>query len=359
MIQRIKPEQVLIGMYVRRLGGSFFRHPFWRSRFKLAEQSDLELLRNCAIPYVEIDVSLGCGPADEADPHQPAMAFLVDRIGENSRRPRIRQPIKRLRGMTKAERAAHGRAARSVARGKAAVHALFETARLGGAVPVAEALELVEEIDDLFERGEYMLLDAVQMKTADEYTYLHSVAVCALMLKFARVLGLPPEQARECGLAGLLHDVGKMRVPAEVLHKRAALTDEEFEQVKAHAEEGFLILRDVAGLPAAAIEVARLHHEKIDGSGYPLGLAGDEIPMIARMGAICDVYDALTSNRAYKAAWTPAKALETMSVSEGHFDMALLESFMKCVGAAALTPVEASSDPLDQQAEIALQPVCE
>lgn len=355
MIQRIKPEQVRIGMYVRRLGGSFFRHPFWRTRFLLTAQSDVDLLRSCAIPYVEIDVSLGCGPADGAGPQQPVQSFLVDRIGENRASQRSRPPIKRAGPFTRAERAAHARAARSIARGKAVVQAMFETARLGGAVPVTEALELVEEIDDLFERGEYMLLDAVQMKTADEYTYLHSVAVCALMLKFARQVGLPAEEARECGLAGLLHDVGKMRVPAEVLHKRAALTDEEFEQVKAHAEEGFQILHDVEGLPAAAKEVAHLHHEKIDGTGYPLGLAGDEIPMIAKMGAICDVYDALTSNRAYKDAWTPAKALETMSAASGHFDAALLQSFALCVEGAALTPMEASPERGAMQADIPLQ----
>jgi putative nucleotidyltransferase with HDIG domain len=358
VIQRIKPEQVRMGMYVRRLGGSFFRHPFWRTRFMLTAQSDVELLRNCAIPYVEIDASLGCGPADAAEPQRPAPSFLVDRIGENRGRQRSRPAIKRAGPMTRAERAAHGRAARSVARGKAVVEAMFETARLGGAVPVTEALELVEEIDDLFERGEYMLLDAVQMKTADEYTYLHSVAVCALMLKLARQLGLPTEAARECGLAGLLHDVGKMRVPAEVLHKRAALTDDEFELVKAHAEEGFLILRDVAGLPATAMEVARLHHEKIDGTGYPLGLTGEEIPMIAKMGAICDVYDALTSNRAYKAAWTPAKALETMAAAPGHFDAALLQSFAQCIEGAVLTPEEAQADPPETESAVPAQSAC-
>jgi putative nucleotidyltransferase with HDIG domain len=203
-----------------------------------------------------------------------------------------------------------------------------------------------------------MLLDAVQMKTADEYTYLHSVAVCALMLKLARQLGLPSEAARECGLAGLLHDVGKMRVPAEVLHKRAALTDDEFELVKAHAEEGFLILRDVAGLPATAMEVARLHHEKIDGTGYPLGLTGEEIPMIAKMGAICDVYDALTSNRAYKAAWTPAKALETMAAAPGHFDAALLQSFAQCIEGAVLTPEEAQADPPETESAVPAQSAC-
>jgi HD-GYP domain-containing protein (c-di-GMP phosphodiesterase class II) len=93
----------------------------------------------------------------------------------------------------------------------------------------------------------------------------------------------------------------------------------------------------------------------MDGTGYPLGLAGDEIPMIARMGAICDVYDALTSNRAYKAAWTPDKALETMAAAPGHFDAELLKSFAQCVDGATISPSEAPSAPSEPPAEIPLQ----
>jgi putative nucleotidyltransferase with HDIG domain len=226
------------------------------------------------------------------------------------------------------------RAQRTVTRGKAVVQALFDSARLGQAVPVAEAMSLVAEMDDLFARGEHKLLDVIRMKTADEYTYLHSVAVCALMLKLARQLGMPESEARECGLAGLLHDVGKMRIPADVLHKRGALTDAEYVQVQAHAEEGFVMLSVVPDLPEAAMTVARLHHEKIDGTGYPLQLSGEAIPLVARMGAICDVYDALTSDRAYKQAWPPAKALEAMAGWEGHFDPSLLEAFAASVGIA-------------------------
>lgn len=336
MIRRIEPGQVRLGMYVRGFGGSFFSHPFWRTRFKLTSQTDVDILRNCAVPYIEIDEALGCAliehdeaaapvppPATRSPPaHVPAVTrqFAVRRV-------RTRPP----EAPVSPEQA---RAERTVTRGKVVVKALFDSARLGQAVPVAEAMSLVAEMDDLFARGEHKLLDVIRMKTADEYTYLHSVAVCALMLKLARQLGMAESEARECGLAGLLHDVGKMRVPADVLHKRGALTDAEYLQVQAHAEEGFAMLSVVPDLPEAAMTVARLHHEKIDGTGYPLQLLGEAIPLVARMGAICDVYDALTSNRAYKQAWTPAKALEAMAGWDGHFDGPLLEAFAASVGIA-------------------------
>lgn len=330
-------------MYVLRLGGSFLSHPFWRTRFKLTSQTDVDRLRSCGIPYIEIDDELGCGPAEDEPAPSQSEALLVDRIGENIANRKARPQSRRSIAVPPAKRAEYNRAVRSVTRARHVIGDLFNATRLGRGVPVTEAVKLVEEIDMMFERGESMLLDVVRMKTADEYTYLHSVAVCALMLKMARHLDLPEQDVRECGLAGLLHDVGKMRIPGHVLHKRGGLTDSEFDLVKTHSEEGFQILREVPGLPAAALDVVRLHHEKIDGSGYPLGLADEQIPLIARMGAICDVYDALTSDRAYKAAWEPAQAIEKMMASNGHFDTALLKIFAQSIDLPV--PEQAESVP--------------
>jgi HD-GYP domain-containing protein (c-di-GMP phosphodiesterase class II) len=331
-------------MHVRRVGGSFFSHSFWRTRFKLTSQSDVDRLISSGVPYVEIDDALGCGPIEVEALQSRSEAHLVDRIGENITDHNRRQSYQLRNLVTPAKRAEYNRAVRSVARSKSVVGKLFDAARLGNDIPVAEALKLVEEIDEMFERGESMLLDVVRMKTADEYTYLHSVAVCALMLKFARYLDMPADEMRECGLAGLLHDVGKMRIPASMLHKPGSLTDEEFEVVKSHAQQGFQTLQSVPDLPVAALDVALLHHEKIDGSGYPLGLSGEQIPHIARMGAICDVYDALTSDRAYKAAWEPTKAIERMFAADGHFDEALLNAFAKSLNFLALIPMSAMDD---------------
>jgi putative nucleotidyltransferase with HDIG domain len=318
-------------MYVRSLGGPFLGHPFWRTRFKLTSQSDVDRLRTCGIPYVEIDDELGCGPIEDEGVRSPPEIGLVDRIGENTTNRYGWQSRRSDYLVTPARHAGHDHAVRVAARAKSVVGELFHAARLGKEVPVAEAVKLVEEIDRMFEQGENMLIDVVRMKTADEYTYLHSVAVCALMLKLARHLDMPADAVRECGLAGLLHDVGKMRIPEDVLHKRGSLTDAEFALVKSHAHEGFKTLQAIPGLPAAALDVVLLHHEKIDGSGYPLGLIGEQIPQIARMGAICDVYDALTSNRAYKGAWEPAEAMERMFASQGHFDGVLLKVFAQSI----------------------------
>ncbi len=323
-------------MHVRRLGGSFLSHPYWRLRFTLTSQSEVERLRNCAVPYVEIDDELGCGPIEEGPVEPLQNSYLVDRIGENLV-PAKQRRKGRHNFATPTKRAEY---VRSVTRAKLVVRELFSATALGGGVPLTEAAKLVEGLDNMFEQGETMLVHVVRMKNADEYTYMHSVAVCVLMLKLARQLGMPPDAVRECGFAGLLHDVGKMRIPADVLHKRGTLSDAEFEVIKTHPQEGFDALQGVEALPAAALEVVLLHHEKIDGSGYPRGLVGEKIPLIARMGAICDVYDALTSDRAYKAAWEPSKAIDYMLTSEGHFDAELVRAFAQCVELGELCQTE-------------------
>src|SRR5690606_1050708 len=131
----------------------------------------------------------------------------------------------------------------------------------------------------------------------------HSVAVCALMIALARQLQLPPEQIREAGIGGMLHDIGKAAMPLQVLNKPGALTDDEYRIMKAHPLRGYEMRKEGGGASAAALEIALHPHEKFDGSGYPHGLAGEDIDLFSRMGAVCDVYDAISSNRPYKKAW--------------------------------------------------------
>jgi hypothetical protein len=151
------------------------------------------------------------------------------------------------------------------------------------------------------------------------------------MVNFARHLGLPDDIVREFGLAGLVHDIGKMDVPSEILNKPGRLTDEEFAIARLHPERGCAILDRAEAIPATAIDVCRHHHEKIDGTGYPFGLKGGEISLAARMGAICDVYDALTSDRAYKDAWSPIEAVTAMHGWRGQFDRDLLFTFYQSI----------------------------
>jgi HD-GYP domain-containing protein (c-di-GMP phosphodiesterase class II) len=162
---------------------------------------------------------------------------------------------------------------------------------------------------------------------------MHSVAVCALMVALAKQLGLDDEQTRSAGIAGLLHDLGKALMPMDVLNKPGKLTDEEFTIIKKHPEEGHRLLQGGSNVNPVALDVCLHHHEKIDGSGYPEGLAGEQISRVARMGAVCDVYDAITSNRPYKAGWDPAESLRKMAEwSKGHFDANIFQAFVKSLG---------------------------
>jgi putative nucleotidyltransferase with HDIG domain len=165
-----------------------------------------------------------------------------------------------------------GRASRIVDKSKEAVYTMFSEARMGKAVNVDNAKELVEEISSSVMRNPGALIGLARLKTKDDYTYMHSVAVCALMVALAKQLGLDEHQTREAGVAGLLHDIGKMMVPGDILNKPGKLTDEEFISVKEHPAAGYKMLRDSEGVSEISLDVCLHHHEKIDGTGYPKGL---------------------------------------------------------------------------------------
>ncbi len=219
-----------------------------------------------------------------------------------------------------------------VSRSRQAVISLFGEARLGNAVQADQCAALVDELSDSVARNPSALISLARLKTKDDYTYMHSVAVCALMVSLGRQLGLEEEQMRQAGMAGLLHDIGKMMMPQEVLNKRGSLTDEEYAVMKSHPQRGFDILRNGDQVPEAALDVALHHHEKADGSGYPHRLTTDKTSIVTRMATVCDVYDAITSNRPYKQAWDPASSLALMAQWKGHFDPKVFHAFIRCVG---------------------------
>lgn len=329
MLRKIAPDQVRLGMYIHGFEGSWFRHPFWRTRFLLTEAADLEAARVAAVKAVIVDISKGLAPSD------PNLAATVAEHSARVKSKPRRQPEPDYAsshideaGSPSEEKA---RAGRIVARSKRVMKYVYDEARLGRAVRRADIEGVVEEISSSVRRNAHALIGVTRLKTKDEYTYLHSVAVCALMVNFARHLKLDDQTTYELGMAGLLHDLGKVSIPDEIINKPGGLNDEEFAIVRAHPERGAALLMKSEGVPGPALEVCRHHHEKIDGTGYPYGLEGEAISLAARMGAICDVYDALTSNRAYKAAWTPVEAITNMTSLSGHFDRGLLFDFMRSI----------------------------
>jgi len=177
------------------------------------------------------------------------------------------------------------------------------------------------------------IISLARLKERDDYTYMHSVAVCALMVSLSRQLGLDDAQTREAGLGGLVHDLGKSAIPLAILNKPGKLTDNEFAAVRNHPEAGHRLLIEGRGAGEIPLDICLHHHEKVDGTGYPHRLAGDDITHFAKMGAVCDVYDAITSDRPYKAGWDSAVAIRKMNEwSSGHFATEIFQAFVKTVG---------------------------
>jgi putative nucleotidyltransferase with HDIG domain len=216
---------------------------------------------------------------------------------------------------------------------RAAVVSLFNEARMGRTIDTEKCSELVTEIAESVWRNPSALVSLARLKTHDDYTYMHSVAVAALMVALSKQMGQDETQARLAAEAGLLHDLGKALMPVAVLNKPGKLTDEEFTTIKTHPERGHELLLTGRGVDAMVLDVCLHHHEKMDGSGYPHRLQGEQISLLARMGSVCDVYDAITSNRPYKKGWDPAESITRMAAwSKGHFDVAVFRAFVTSLG---------------------------
>jgi putative nucleotidyltransferase with HDIG domain len=327
MLKKIQVHQLVVGMHIKEFCGSWMDHPFWRSQFVLTDPKDLDRIRSSSIREVWIDCDKGLDV--------PAGAPAVSEAQSEAQvEAELRQAAQAQRKMVQVSAAVEmARAAKICAQSRQAVMSMFQEVRMGKTVDAASAARMVQEISDSVSRNVSALISLARLKTADDYTYMHSVAVCAMMIALGRQLGLDEAQIRSVGMAGLLHDLGKAVMPMEVLNKPGKLTDDEFIIIKSHPVEGHKMLQAMGGVDPVALDVCLHHHEKMDGSGYPKRLEGDEISLYARMGAVCDVYDAITSNRPYKSGWDPSASLHKMAEwSGGHFDPQVFQAFVKSLG---------------------------
>lgn len=315
-------------MFIQKMEGSWLQHPFWRRSFLLTDPKDLARLKASDVPAVLVDDERSIRP--DPLPMAPPAAAPVPAAPRAPSRPSVPHPALLERPCTVAQE--YGRATRIVAKSRRAVMTMFGDARLGNAVRAGAVAPLVDEIASSVARNPAALIGIVRLKSKDEYTYMHSVAVCALMISLARAMELDDALIRDIGMAGLLHDIGKMAVPEALLNKPGRLSDDEFATIRSHPERGHALLAQSGEVPDIALDVCLHHHEKMDGTGYPHGLAGPAISLHARMGAICDVYDAITSARCYKSAWAPTEAIQHMLDWQGHFDEPLLGRFVRSLG---------------------------
>ena len=327
MLKKISVQQLTVGMHLKEFCGSWMEHPFWRTGFVITDPKDITTILASSIKEVWIDSSKGLDVAD-------GQSAVTESESEEQVEEELRQAVSAQREVAPVTIDVElQRAAKICHQSKQAVMSMFQEARMGNTVDAGGAKQMVEEITDSVTRNPGALISLARLKTADDYTYMHSVAVCAMMVALAKQLGMDEEQARLAGLAGLMHDLGKAAMPMDVLNKPGKLTDAEFSIIKTHPQEGYRLLKTGKDVDPVVLDVCLHHHEKTDGSGYPEGLKADQISLFAKMGAVCDVYDAITSNRPYKSGWDPAESLRKMAEwANGHFDGKVFQAFVKSLG---------------------------
>ena len=312
MLKKLPVAQLQTGMYVHALCGTWLSHDFWRTSFLINSTEILHKLQTSAVQEVWIDTARGT-PMKAA-----AQAYTLNTFTNDTTPTSLGKEIRRAAAICEQSR-------------DAVMH-MFREARMGNALDTQAASRLVSAICSSVKRHPDALITVARLKTSDNYTYMHSVAVCGLMMALAKKLGWQDAQTLQAGMAGLLHDMGKARSKPEILNKPGALTETEFNHMKLHPEQGYAMLKDSLQ-DTDVLDACLHHHERMDGKGYPHGLHSAQIPQLTRMTTICDVYDAITSDRPYKQGWSPSVALQRMSQwCHTHLDAKIFEVFVQTIG---------------------------
>lgn len=351
MLKRINADQVQLGMYVRKFEGSWFHHPFWWARFTVRTENAIERIRGSGLD-LWIDSRKGMDLVEAAEPlppARPAPSPVLNRQAPPRDRPdyayqRMLIEPAPFRGAARAGQfrklvapAAFGKAdkvrAQALAqRSTQVIKLLFKDCVTEGSIPAGQILSVVDDIASTLEQNSSAFINVTRLKSKDDGLYTHSVAVCAMMIGLAREVGLSPDEVQALGTAGLLHDVGKVRIGDALLQKPDALTDAELVEMRQYPRFGFDLLEQEEGLPPVTRDVVLHHQERLDGSGYPFGSRGEQISQAARMAAICDTFETLTSATNGGKALSGADAIAAMHAMDQVLDGALLFKFMRSIG---------------------------
>lgn len=324
-IKKVSSTQLKVGMYLHDLDCGWMDHPFLRSSFAITDEEQIEKIRIAGIHEAYIDTSRGLDVSDA-----PTAEEVRAGLEQEMQQLASAKPPKPERIDVAAEL---GRARQIKDQASGLVRSVMKDVRLGKVVELEQVEPMVQTITESVLRNGGALLTLLRIKNKDDYTFLHSVSVGTLLIAFCRAVGLDDATTHQAGLGGLLHDTGKALVPDAVLNKPGRLTEEEFEIIKRHPEDGWKILTQTPGIGPIPLDITRHHHERMDGSGYPDKLPGAGISTLARMSSIVDVYDAITADRCYHKGMAATDALRKLfEWSKFHFDPALVQSFMRCVG---------------------------
>ena len=312
---KIHVSELKIGMFVSKLDRDWQETPFLMQGFMIEDLDDIDIVAQYS-QHVWIDaVRAVWVPPEERGSIaavKPKTNIYINKVDAKQEHTAALGVFREAHRLTKT---------------------LLEDARLGGVINTEQAKSTVKDCVHSILRNPDALIWMSRMRTEDEYTSEHCLNVCILAIAFGRHLGMSEAELEKLGLCGLLHYVGKMRVPQGILNKAEPLSDKEFKTIKAHVIHGRNLLMSSPGVPNACVDVAYSHHERMDGNGYPRKLKSAGISDFARIIAIVDAYDAMTADRCYSKAIPSTEALKRIFQDRGsHFDERMSLEFIRCVG---------------------------
>ena len=329
----IRVEDLCLGMYVVDVGRSWLRHP-WMSKSKvITSKRDIANLREYGIKEVVINLSKGVNPPNISEEQQqdrpqaaPAEAPLEsvekrrearpnpesDNVPLTEELPRVRQTYEHSAG---------------------AVHYFVDSVSSGRQMDIKLVRRVVNEVLDSVFRNQDAFLALLKVKVYEKYDFAHPLLVTVLSVSFGRYLGMSWEQLEGLGMGAMLQDIGKTRIPREIIEKPERLTPEEFKIAKSHTGHSLDLLREHDHIPREALSMAYYHHERYDGSGYPKGISSGQLHPYHIIAGISDVFDALTADRVYQTGCLPHEALGLLFRMGGRrFPKNWVERFVHCLG---------------------------
>ncbi|MEW6601845.1 MAG: HD-GYP domain-containing protein, partial [Nitrospirota bacterium] len=311
------------GMFIHDLNCAWLRHPFLTNSLRIKDSRTIRKLSEYGIHEVYIDTNKG---PDVDLFSREDMDRDIHKEGDRGNGARetsvksepLEKEIVRAREIKK--------------EAKQTVRNIMDEVRFGKPIKTEKVEKVVDKMVDSIFRNQDALIALGRIKQADEYTYMHSLSVCVLMISFGKHLGFNEQQLKEIGIGAMLHDVGKMQVPDEILNCRGTLNAQQYEAMKKHVEYSNILLEKTEGISELSIIIASQHHERLDGKGYPHRLKGDDISIYGQAAAIADVYDAMTSQRCYQRRYEPTEVLRNLYEWGGSYNKDLVQQFIRCVG---------------------------
>ena len=324
MLVQVSTDHLGIGMYVSKLDRPWTETPYMFQGFFIKEKADIDEVKKYS-KFVFVDDVKGAAPTVVMK-SSPESEKLPENGPGLPERKAVYQDTSTIEEEMEVAKECHENLSLEI-------NDMMDDIRNGRQINLEKAKVTIDGMVESILRNPDAFMWLTKLKEADAYSYSHAIDSSVLAISFGRHLGLSKPELQDLAMGGLMFDVGKMKIAPEILEKEDSLTDDEFEEIKKHVQYTVEIMEKTEGASQEAIEIARHHHERHDGSGYPLGLEGEQIPVFSRMVAIVDCFDAISSDRTYGKIVSPHSAIKKLYEWGGKdFQEELVEQFIQCLG---------------------------